>query len=409
MSARRVIVLGAGVAGTAAAFAASEAGAEVVLLSAGAGSSSLMSGAADYLPWEQDDTRIAPQPLAPELHALLDAMQLWSVAEDRKVVATCAGLLRPARGADRALLNLAELQGQRVAVPRLARGSWDADLLVRGWSASPWALRHGVSFEAVDAGPLLGEAEALASDADLALLTDRPERVAHLAARLREATEGFGAALTGPWLGVTTDAAAMLTEAVGKPVGETLSALSGAAGARFEAASERVLDALQRVSGHARALERDGAGWLVRHDGGELRAQSVVVASGGMVGAGLRFTPSEAEEAGEWPGAGREPFALSFTAPLWLAIDGRVLASPGSLHGPNLEDCGWPDTARQRALFERVGVHHHQGRALERDGTAIVGVLVAGSAASGAAHTVLASAEAGLRAGREAALGPQVT
>ena len=49
---RRVLVIGAGVAGLAAAWSAARAGHEVTLLSAGAGASALGGGAVDDVTWE---------------------------------------------------------------------------------------------------------------------------------------------------------------------------------------------------------------------------------------------------------------------------------------------------------------------------------------------------------------------
>src|SRR5262245_13038048 len=49
----RVIVVGAGIAGTAAAWSARRRGAEVTIVSAGAGASALGSGAVDDAPWER--------------------------------------------------------------------------------------------------------------------------------------------------------------------------------------------------------------------------------------------------------------------------------------------------------------------------------------------------------------------
>ncbi|MDP9036791.1 MAG: FAD-binding protein, partial [Myxococcota bacterium] len=56
----RTIVVGAGVAGTAAALAAAWAGARVTVVDAGAGASTLSTGAIDDIPWQSASAKPSP-------------------------------------------------------------------------------------------------------------------------------------------------------------------------------------------------------------------------------------------------------------------------------------------------------------------------------------------------------------
>ena len=129
----KVVVVGAGVAGTAAAWAARRAGAEVALVHDRAGASALASGAADWDRWQA----------AAGQHALeADAVALASAlgySTDPCLVCTASGVLRPAQGRDRAVLDLAPLAGRRIGVADLARDDWDAELIARALSSSAWA------------------------------------------------------------------------------------------------------------------------------------------------------------------------------------------------------------------------------------------------------------------------------
>ncbi|MBI5531416.1 MAG: FAD-binding protein [Deltaproteobacteria bacterium] len=407
MSDRTVVVVGAGVAGTSAAWAARRNGAKVHLISGGAGASALMSGALDFAGWQVAPRSGHEPALDATACALLDALGIWQVAERPVRVATMTGNLRTARGADRALLDVAALSNVRVAVPRLARPAWDADLVARGCSAEPWAKERGVRFEAVDCSPLFDDADARASDADLAALFDDASRVERIVRALRAACDRHDAVLLGPWLGLRTDGSALLREAIGRPAGETLSMLAGAAGARFETAAERVLrDAeVKRSVARATALRRSDGRFACEHDGdeGPFEADAVVMACGGLIGGGICFTPSEANAAGVMPEASSEPFAMSLKSEACLALDGRFVGRTGSLHGPNLEDYGWPSIAEARSVLERIGVRRDGVRALDREAQAVPGLFVAGSAAADARHTVLDSLAAGIEAGLAAA------
>ena len=142
-----VIIVGAGIAGLAAAWSARRAGREVTLVSAHAGATALSGGAVDEVPWEHllRATRLLGEagearPLAPEVTAFVDDLKLWDVPADRPVwLATLAGRVRPARGRDRSLLDLGPLAGRAVLLPRAERAAWDADAIAAALSADPAA------------------------------------------------------------------------------------------------------------------------------------------------------------------------------------------------------------------------------------------------------------------------------
>lgn len=408
MTVRRVLVIGAGAAGASAAIAASRAGAEVTIADGGPASSALMSGAVDLLPWERADSLSAALPEGALWREALEAFRLWCVSDSRTLLASTAGCLRSSRGRDRALLDLEPLRGGRVAVPRTGRTSFDAALLVRGWNADPLANSLGLRFHLIDCEGLLSPGELALSDTDLARGFDELERVRAAAALLREAAAGFAAVLLGPWLGVETDAAAALGRAIGMPVGETLSMLSGPAGARFERRRDLVLASLgaRRIEGAVASLERPRA-WRARlQDGAVVEADAVVVAVGGMIGGGITLAPAESEESDEFPAAPRPPFVLSVQCDDLHMRTGAVRVEvPGSLQGPNLEEYAWPVVPEQRAVFERVGIAHDALRAVDSTGRAVCGCFVAGAAAADLPHTVLAAIDSGARAGALASSG----
>ncbi|MRG94808.1 FAD-binding protein [Polyangium spumosum] len=413
----KVLVLGAGAAGLSAAFAAKNSGADVVLVSAGAGASSLGGGAVDDVPWEERvrAARTLGSPI--ELHAISlevqsfsDALGIWDLPDQAPppFVATVAGRLRPARGRDKGLLDLGALRGKRVLLPRTPRAGWDADAIAATLSDDPLARRAGLRFEAFDAPVLRFADEARISDGDLAARHDDPARIGWLAERLREAIgaetrlrdgEPASAVLLGSWLGARAASAAELSARVGVPVGEALVGVGSAAGLRFDAAQKRLLDALgvQRIRDRAVSLVHDGARFLLTrsHDTARIAADAVVIAMGGVAGGGIVYEPPEHGAGEDLPPRGRVPFALSIDAPVALALGRGPLDVVASMQGPELDQTAWPRDAAPSAL-EAVGVHAPGGRAAP-------GLFVAGDALAGRPRTLLEAVTSGLRAGRAAA------
>jgi len=122
-----VLVVGAGFAGVAAAWALERRGRQVVLAWDGPGASALYSGALDRQDWDGPPD---PRPVAREADEFLRALGCWAPPQGVGArLATSSGVLRPARCHDRALLDLEPLRGQRVDVVDAARRGWDAAAL----------------------------------------------------------------------------------------------------------------------------------------------------------------------------------------------------------------------------------------------------------------------------------------
>ncbi|WP_437675587.1 FAD-binding protein [Sorangium sp. So ce131] len=414
--ARSVLVIGAGVAGLAAAWSARRRGASVAVISAGVGETALAGGAVDDVPWEQVERAarllggdLPAGDLAPAARQLATELGLWDVPQAAAArLATVAGRIRPARGRDRALLDLAPLRRTRVLVPRAPRAAWDADALAEALTDEPFARARGLRFLPVDAPVLRFDDERRIADGDLAARHDDPARLHWLAERLRGALEGAGGAgaiLLGPWLGARAPRAEALSARLGVPVGEALIGAGSPAGLRFEAARDALLDAIGAARRHGRVravgeaqVGPGGAGErVVVHVEGEdvpLAADVVILAIGGLAGGGITYAPPERGAGTDLPARGGAPFALSLAAPVALG-DGRgPLGVVSSMQGPELDVTAWPRGERPGAL-EAVGIRCAGVRAAP-------GILAAGAAIAGRARTVLDAVTTGLRAGDEA-------
>jgi glycerol-3-phosphate dehydrogenase subunit B len=390
----RIVVIGGGASGAAAAFAARQAGANVTVVMGRPGATSLGSGALDGPPLA------SLGPAGSAVRAFADAIALWDVAPDGCQLATRSGLIRAARGRDASLLDVGALKNGVVAVVDPSRPGWDAAWLARAWSAEPWARAHGLRFEAVAVDVLRHAHEAAAPDADLALLHDEPGRVAWLIERLKHAPALAGkcAALVGPWLGAKPGLAARIGGQIGKPVGEPLSSPGGAAGLRFETARDALFARLDvaRVAGVAKSLtagaETPSAVQVVLESGETIDAEAAVLAVGGVVGGGIRFAP-------------HAPFILSLASPAVLAAHGTPLVTSGSPHGAPFESFAWSGGSAPSGL-EKVGIWvDAEGRLQRTDGPHRAPLFAAGDAVADSPRTILAALCSGVVAGRRAAEG----
>ncbi len=417
---RRVLVIGAGVAGLSAAFAARNHGAEVVLVSSGAGASSLGGGAVDDVPWEERvraarmlGSSIELHTLPADVAAFSDALGIWDlpVQAPPPFLATIAGRLRPARGHDKGLLDLGSLRGKRVLLPRAPRAGWDADAIAATLSDDPLARRTGLRFEPIDVPILRFADEARIADGDLAARHDDPARLTWLVERLREAitslartrdAEPVSAVLLGPWLGARVARAAELSERVGVPVGETLVGVGSAAGLRFEIAQRKLLDALgvERIVDRAVALARkdDRIVLTPSRAATKITADAAVLATGGVAGGGIVYDPPEHAAGEDLASRVRIPYALSFDAPVEIALGRGRLDVVASMQGPELDQTAWPTDATPSAL-EAVGVHAPEGRVAPD-------LFIAGDMLAARPRTLLEAVASGLRAGRAAASRP---
>ena len=404
----RVLVLGAGIAGLAAAFRARRRGLETIVVGAGSGASALGGGAVDDVPWEERlrAARLLGDPmrvhaLSPEVVAFSEALGLWDLPADgapAPLVATVAGRLRPARGRDRGLLDLARLpEGARVLLPRAPRGGWDADAIATTLEAELLARRAGLRFQAVDIPVLRYADEARIHDGDLAMRHDDPARLAWLAERLREgiatAGEPPSAVLLGSWLGVSEARAEELSSRVGVPVGEALVGIGSAAGLRFDAARDRLLAKLRAevVTDRAAALRTEGGRvtvTLVR--GAPITADAVVLATGGLAGGGVVYAPPEHAAGDDLPPRGAVPYRLSVDMPVAFSAGAGQLGVVASMQGPELDVTAWPSSARTGAL-EAIGVHCTNGRVAK-------GITAAGDVVAGRPRTLLEAVASGVRA-----------
>lgn len=408
---RRIVVIGSGIAGLAAAWSARRKGHEVTVVSAGAGASALGGGAVDDVPWEQlvrssRALSLAPRarPLSDEVLSFSSDLGAWSLSDDRLAwIATIAGRLRPARGRDHALLDFAALRGARVMLPRVDRASWDADSLAAGLNDDPFARAHRITFLAADVPVLRFAEERRVADGDLALRHDGEARLAWLAARLVEgvAHTSANAVLLGPWLGAETSQSEALSQRVGVPVGEALTGAGSPAGQRFEAARDRLLATIgaRVISDRVTMLDRDDDALAITlARGASLLVDGVVLALGGLVGGGLSYEPPDHRSAADLPSGVREPFVLSLRAPVTLVAhlgaDPLTSEVPSSLHGPDIDKTAWPRGDRA-GMLESAGIQCRGAHAAEA-------ITAAGDVVAGRPRTVLEAVAAGIRAGSEA-------
>jgi glycerol-3-phosphate dehydrogenase subunit B len=389
---RGVVVIGGGIAGTGAALGARSVGARVSLLDGGTGASTLATGAIDAVLWTCAEH--PPAALARPVRAALDQLDAYVVPDSGVRVATTAGVVRPARGHDRALLDLRPFAKLRVAVVQCDRPEWDGAALARAW---------GDGFAPLEATVLRHADERRLPAADFAARHDAEERLAWLAERLRDALGRAGGRFDGlllpPSLGVEAERARRLSSLAGLPCGEAAALPGGPSGLRFERARDRALAsaAVERIAGRATRVQREADHWRISlADGATVDAQAVVLAAGGLVGGGLDYSPGEAAEASVMPPASRPPFRLTIdVAAAKLGAHGRPLEVPGSLFGMAPESLAWPFSTD--ALMERVGV------LVDEQGRAAPALYAAGETVADAPRTWLTALESGVRAGSAAA------
>jgi len=388
-----VVVVGGGIAGTSAALAATREGASAILLDGGTGASTLATGGIDLTPWRPGG--VSTDALAPNVKAVLETLGGYAVPDGGARILTTAGVLRPARGHDAALLDVARLGQGRVAVVACQRPGWHADTLAAAW---------GAGFEKLEAAVLRYADEETIPDADFSARHDDEDRLGWLAERLRaglaRAQGRWQAIVLPPTLGVERPRAEALSRRVGVPCGEPISLPGGPSGLRFEQARDRALRAsgTKHVRVRAVGVERAGGLWRVAAEGNQaFDAHAVVVATGGLLGGGLEYAPSEATLATALPPAPCLPFRLTLGAPLPLGAYGRPLELPGSLFGFAPERLAGP-AARDRAI-DRVGVLTDRDTGVRTPS----GAFAAGELVADAHRTWLWALSTGARAGALAA------
>jgi glycerol-3-phosphate dehydrogenase subunit B len=380
-----VIVIGAGISGVAAAWAATKSGAQVTVILGGAGASSLSSGALDGSS-EGGWADVAP---------FVATLELWQIAPCR--LATQSGLVRAASGRDLALLDLESIEAGTVAVVGVKRRGWDAEALAHAWTSEPWAVDHGLRFEATAVEGLLRADEEILPVTDLAARHDDPERVGWLIARLREsaALARARAVVMGPWLGLRRGVAAEIARGVGKPIGEPLSLPGGVSGLRFDRARDAILAELgvEIIADWAERVESANLGASVTlASGSVLGADAIVLASGGLASGGVAWSPENSSQG----------FTTSPRQPGSLAMHGEPLRSSGSPEGALFETMSWRGGGGPSG-FERVGIWTDRRCAVRlADGSVLSWLYAAGDLAADAPRDMLHAIRSGVAAGSAA-------
>ncbi len=373
MTLGRVLLVGGGVAGVAAAWALVKRGVQVTLLEDRAGSSEFASGMVYG----------APEALVPVVHSFVQQLGLWRAWKGEWNV-TSQGQIGRSLAADRALLDLSALAGKTIGVADLGRDDWDGELIAGVLNEQEWAVQTHTRFVAVAISGLKSNAERRIPAADFAALHDEPERAEWLAARLAEHEKG-DAWLLGPWLGLAEDVAVGLSSRLQVPVGESASRPGGAAGVRWSQARTRLFTQLGIVPELGRLSEvsvvEGGVELSVRRRDGQdavMRADAVILATGGVAAGGIVLTGSLAAPST----LGLE---LGYRAPLFLELDGELLAAPDSRFPASFQS--------ELGGLERVGVNP------ARFSSQLQGRLaVAGDMMVGARCTIGASVASGMLA-----------
>jgi glycerol-3-phosphate dehydrogenase subunit B len=354
---RSVVVIGSGISGTAAALVAASAGASVRVVAGAAGATVLSGGALDFADWASDAPHTKLDDVAEKAFLQLD---FGSLPDEGVIAATTAGIVRPAAGADHALLDLDRVGRGAILVPRGDHPAWDAPALARCWGASPLAAARSVTFVALDAQLNRFKDERVLADAEIAARHDDDARLDWLAERLREVLSrnpGFVGVALPPWLGAKSSRAETLSAKVGIRCGEAITGLAGPSGARFSSARDRAFSkaSVGIVSGWAKSARATKTGWRVDLEGDAwLDADAVVLASGGLIGGGLAYSPGAASAAAELPTNAMPTIRSTVACDAILGAHDEPIGPPSTLFGAQPEAIAWP-FARD-AWIERVGI-----------------------------------------------------
>jgi len=371
----KAVVVGAGVAGTAAALCLAEGGAEVSVVDGARGATALSSGAWDVAS-VSSGSPLADLSLADRLRTFAEARPWHPYARVEAVVeavsrahcsvlnalgayrpldldspgvriATDHGVIRRVATIEESMLDLDEAPDGLVAVAHF-RGhrACDGAALARALGEDSGAA--GLSFVDIPVEFLGRKNDVQLGGHEVALLGDAADARLRLAAVLRRALPGTTphAWLLPAVLGMDfDDPAALLRDAVGGPVGEVAGTTGGAQGARLTrrlAASRAAADVTDIV---ARASAIDGAS-VALSDGNCLDADviilatgsalaGVIVASGGVLVEPITRTPVVLESFGTLTAPGAA-FASGVTVDDGL----RLLGEDGRRVGDGVFACG---------------------------------------------------------------------
>ena len=332
-----VLVVGAGVAGFAAALSARRAGATVEVLSAHAGATSLSGGAWDVCSdlyastdeiirplrtiAEEVETLVYEDPHHPyarldaKATAVIDAAHALVLAalsiyrpldlNSRGVlVATDLGLLRRTATAQDAVLDLASagtldttavlsLRGDRNTDARFLSASW-TELMSIAQQSRNFAPLHIDFFNRKD--------DALLHPHEIAAIGDSEDGGARIAELIANAVraETFGSVVMPPLLGYKRDdVRARMEKLVGLPLGEWVQPLAGPQGLRLARRIDEVLvaEGCARVDHEVKRVEPRTNGTLVHLVNGTTKqAGAVVLCTGKHLGGGLAMRGGELVE-----------------------------------------------------------------------------------------------------------------
>lgn len=383
------LVIGAGLSGLAVAWSLAGAGRPVTLVHASAGASEFSAGVYDHELWEE-----APdsEPLSSSVAQFLQQLGA-SLPVGGAWVATAAGVVRPTRGLDDAVLNLERLSGLTIGVVDVARPQWDAESLARSFQASDWARRTRTKFSAASVAfsPKLAQQWGCLSPLDWAQQLEHGQAGALLVKALRDFGPQWAGFLVGPWLALSTQSGRDLAGRLGRPLGETLSIPGCTAGERFASGRALMLKNLGIVSeqGRLSGLKKTAAGWCCE---GQFSEESklpeqhfrhAVLAVGGLVGGGVRFLAGEEK-------LGGRSFSLSLEAPVHLRLRRREVVVHSGSQGVDLQALGMD-------ALTRVGVSVGAGHRVDaQPGLFAIGDVVADRPRSG-----LVAIESGLNAAHQ--------
>jgi glycerol-3-phosphate dehydrogenase subunit B len=425
-----VLVIGGGYAGFAAAWSANAAGASTAILESGGGASLLSLGALDWYDWHDADATGSASLLADEravrsLLTVFPGFEHAKTSEALALLATVSGETRPTRVAHRALLNLRALPiGSRVAIPS-APGIY-AEPLARALNESTIAREQQLLFSVIRSTLCKHRDEHDVSMLELAKRHDDPARQAFLLRELAAiAQSGHHACLLPPLLGTLPDTCPRLQAEAPLMIGELYGFTPSPMSLRYAAALGTALSnlAIPRIRAKVTALGFLGNRIVAETDSGaRWSARAIVLATGGILGGGLRYTPAAAGDGREFPFQASAEFSLGLDGTVASALELRrrvhhardfgpsetTRVEPSSLHGSDPEQLF--DLSGRGPMLQ-IGVHCDQnGRAYLHDETVpeTAGrVWVCGDAALGLPQSFSESAfgalASGLRAGASAA------
>lgn len=376
---RHVLVVGAGLAGLAAAWAAKKMGARVTIVRGRPGASALSSGAWDWeiRRWSVDD---------PGMTSVLDFLRETRapVLHGDAIVVGSSGVRRSTGGRDVQVLDVGNVE--RVVVPRVAVGAWDAD-----------AIAESIDARAIDATLVKHEDEMRMPLADFAALHDDEARRAWLVDRLRESlahAPDADAVLLPPMLGVDEKTIEHVRAAISIAVGESLCDPGGPRALRFVRWRDAALRALEVevVDGDVARVAATSATFS---DGRSLSCDAIVLAIGGLVAGGLSLASLDDRQVAR--------VGVDIDAPeITVFSHGEPLDPPASLFGHE----GHRLILGASSLLDRAGVPIERSRVCDRRGRALSWLFAAGDVVADAPRSAMNALTTGIAAGSAAAASP---